>query len=168
MQTRLKVLMEEIESKKSEIVRRTLAGNEAERNRLPAKGWSRAQVVEHLIIYEEWLIAGRKKAIEAGASLKPGFKGKLFTGIVRFMIGTKARFGTMPEFEPATEIDTEKRLKDWSDIRQSISSELEPMTATEMKATYAVHPLAGPIDSETTLELISLHLDYHLRNFPHD
>ncbi len=82
------------------------------------------------------------------------------------MIGTKARFGTMQEFEPPGEIDLEKRLKDWSAVRQSISTALESMTPAEMKATFAVHPIAGPIDAETTLKLISLHLDYHLRNFP--
>ncbi len=42
------------------------------------------------------------------------------------------------------------------------------MTLAEMKATYAIHPIAGPIDPKTTLELISLHLDYYLRNFPDD
>ncbi len=60
----LKALIEKIESKKSEIIRRTLATNEADKTRPPIRGgWSPAQVVERLIIYEEWLIAGRKKVV---------------------------------------------------------------------------------------------------------
>ena len=167
MQKTLESLIEQIDTKKSEIIKRTLAINEADQNTPPVKGgWSPVQVVEHLIIFEEWLFAGRKKAVEAGASLKPGFKGKLFTSVVRLMIGTKARFGTMPEFEPTGEIDLTKRMADWSALRQSISKELESIDSSQLQATFAIHPIAGPIDSQTTLELISLHLDYHLRNFP--
>jgi len=111
-------------------------------------------------------MAGRQKALEAGASLKPGFKGKLFTGVIRLFIRMKARFGTSKEFEPPTQIDLAKWLTDWSALRQSISEQLASISATELGSTFTIHPVAGPLNAETTIKLFSLHLDYHIRYFP--
>src|SRR5258708_6587303 len=98
----------QIETKKSEIIHRTTAFSDSDRNKpVRGGGWSAAQVIEHLIIFEEYVMAGRQKALEAGRSPKPGFKGKLFIGLVRFFIRMKVRFGTSKEFEPAAQIDLE-------------------------------------------------------------
>ncbi len=51
MDQTLNNMLDQVESKKSEIIQRTLATNEAYKIRPPIKGgWSPAQVVEHLII----------------------------------------------------------------------------------------------------------------------
>ena len=77
----------EVEAKKSEIVRLTLLLPEADRAKSPAANqWSAAQVVDHLVMFEEYLLAGRKKAIDAGNSLMPGFKSKIVLGMIGFLV----------------------------------------------------------------------------------
>jgi hypothetical protein len=167
MQTVLHTYLDQIEIKKSEIVHRAMALSDSDRNKpVPGGGWSAAQVVEHLIIYEDYVMEGRQKALEAGDSLKPGFKGKLFTGLIRFFILMKMRFGTSNEFEPPMQIDLEKRLRDWGVLRQTISEGLASITASELDSVFTIHPIAGSLTAEATLALFSLHLDYHIRFFP--
>jgi hypothetical protein len=167
MQTALHTYLDQIETKKSEIVHRAMALSDSDRNNpVPGGGWSAAQVIEHLINYEEYVMAGRQKALDAGDSLKPGFKGKLFTGMIRFFMRRKMRFGTSKEFEPPLQIDLEKRLRDWSVLRQTISEGLDSITASELGSVFTIHPIAGSLTAESTLALFSLHLDYHLRFFP--
>jgi hypothetical protein len=132
----------------------------------PAGGWSAAQVIEHLILYEEFVMAGRQKALEAGDVLRPGIKGRVFVGVVRFFILMKVRFGTTKEFEPPAAIDLERRLKDWSGLRQAVAEGLASITAPKLGSVFTVHPIAGSLTAEATLELFSLHLDYHLRFLP--
>ncbi len=166
MQEILKAALAEIDAKKREIVTRTLALSESERGHSSGNQWSAAQVVEHLVMFEEYLQTGHNKAIEAGNSLKPGLKGKIFGGIVGSMVRAKIRFGTTKEFEPTLDIDLNKRLQDWNEIRETLVSALDEISALDLNETFAIHPIAGPLTAETTVRMISLHLDYHIRFFP--
>jgi hypothetical protein len=167
MQATLHNYVGQIETKKSEIVSMAMALFDIDRNKPgPDGGWSAAQVIEHLIIYEEYVMAGRQKALEAGDTLKPALKGKLFTGMIRFFVSRKMRFGTSKEFEPRMEIDIEKRLRDWTVLRQTMSEGLATITASELGSVFTIHPMAGALTAEATLALFSLHLDYHIRYFP--
>src|SRR5258708_4326821 len=114
----LQAYLAQIETKKSEIVRRTMVMSESDRAKSSlGDQWSAAQVVEHLVMFEEFLLAGHKKALEVGNSRNPGVKGRVFVGVIGFLIRAKVRFGTTKEFEPSLHVDLDKRLQDWCDVR---------------------------------------------------
>ena len=164
MQAILHTYFDQIETKKTELVSRVLSYSEQERNLQPKPGeWSPAQVVDHLVFYENWMLAGSQKAIEAGESLKHGMLATIFTGLLRFMIGRNRRVGTLKQFEPTVVVNLAAKLEEWKNIRKNIRRRLDEITSTQMNQAFTVHPFAGPINAACTLELISLHLDYHLR-----
>ena len=164
MQAILHTYFDQIEAKKTEFVSRVLSYSEQERNLQPKPGeWSPAQIVDHLIYYENWMLAGSQKAIEAGESLKHGMLATIFTGLLRFLIGRNRRVGTLKQFEPAVEVNLIAKLEEWREIRKSTRQRLGEMTSKQMNQAFTVHPFAGPINAASALELISLHLDYHLK-----
>ena len=56
MQAILHTYFDQIEAKKTEFVSRVLSYSEKERNLQPKPGeWSPAQVVDHLVYYENWM-----------------------------------------------------------------------------------------------------------------
>ena len=167
MQAILHTLYDQIEMKKTETIRRVLSYSEADREVKPKPGeWSPAQVVDHLIFYENWMLAGSKQAIDAGETMKHGIRASVFTSILRFLIGRNRRVGTLKQFEPPEAIDLTAKLAEWGDIRSAMRTRLDDVTAERMKLAFTVHPFAGPMDAACSLELISLHLDYHLRYLP--
>ena len=164
MQAILHTYFGQIEAKKTEFISRVLSYSEEERNRQPKQGeWSPAQMADHLVFYENWLMAGSLKAIEAGESMKHGIPASLFTGLLRFMIGLNRRVGTLKQFEPAVEVNLTAKLEEWEDIRKNIRARLDEITSTQINHAFTIHPFAGPMNATCTLELISLHLDYHLK-----
>ncbi len=128
--------------------------------------WSAAQVIEHLVMLEELLLKGHKKVIASEKTLTPGPKGKIFVSVIGFMNRAKLRFGTTPDLKPQGSIDLDTRLKDWYAIRETLTSDIDKIQASNLTAPYTIHPIAGPLDAESTLKLISQHIDYHIRNFP--
>lgn len=163
----LQASLEQIETKKSEIVRMAILRSEsASTESSIGNQWSAAQVVEHLVKFEELLLAGHKNVLASEKQLNPGLKGRVFVGLTGFMIRAKSRFGTTPELEPTGKIDLDQRLKDWNDIRETLTLYMDKILVSNLGATYTIHPIAGPLDAESTIRLISLHCDYHIRFFP--
>ena len=157
----LNTLSQSMETRKTEMLAYIDALPSEKRNAKPRPSeWSPLQVMEHLVLVEEWM----------AAPCPPGGKvltrGKIFVLFGGNMMRSRFRIPTVPMAEPQVVLDDALIRQRWDRARASLSAKLAEVTAENRSSPIALHPLVGPLDALQTLTLLDVHLAYHLRHLP--
>ena len=156
-------LYQSIEKRKAAMLNIIDALTDEQRRESPAPAeWSPLQVMEHVVVVEEWM----------ANPLPPGndrilLKGRLFILLGVGSMRRGLRMPTLPEAAPCGDTNFAVIRERWENARERIAARLETITPETRPSPIALHPVAGPLNAQQTLQLLDAHLTYHLRYFPH-
>lgn len=122
--------------------------------------WSLLEVLEHVIIVEEWVSA----PFINSEGKRVGMKAYLFTGLGGAITRSGIRIPTLPVAEPSGTASLNDLIERWARARQSLAPKLLQVTASRWYAPIALHPFAGPMNAYQVMGLLDVHLAYHLRH----
>ena len=158
-------LNQSLEKQKDELLTYLEALSEEDRNRNATTAeWSPLQVMEHIVVVEEWM-AGPNQALPP-ANGKVLFKGHLFIILGGGLMRSGLRMPTIPMAEPGQVLDFTAIKLRWHTARTLLASKLEAVTQETQPLPIALHPMAGPLNAKQVLGLLDVHLAYHLRHLP--
>ena len=159
----LNLLYRSIEERRGEMLTYLEAMTDERQNKNPTPTeWSPLQVMEHIVIVEEYVASPLPPADN-----KVLLKGHLFMTFGVGLMRTGLRIPTIPQAVPSNALDFAAVRQRWSDARNCLLSKLKTVAQENQAAPIAPHPIAGPLTAKQTLELLDAHLIYHLRHFPH-
>ena len=129
-----------------------------------ADKWSIVEVIEHLVMAEENMLAQLTGAASA-ATLDPQDRSaKNFHIVIKVM--TKDIPVDVPDesMEPHGQFPLEELLGRWDDTRQKTRAYIDGINSGNAGDLVYRHPFAGPLDMAETLRFIDVHFDNHMRH----
>ena len=161
MLTALEKLHQNTEQRKTEMLAYLESLTDQERMKQPTPSdWSPLQVMEHIVIVEEWVSGPTPK------NRKVLLKGYLFMALGVSTMRKGTRVPTLPQAVPSGALNYTEIKQRWEDARAFISSKLASVTQETQDEPIALHPVAGPLTAKQILELLDAHLIYHWKHFP--
>lgn len=159
-------LYKSMEKRKAEFLTYLERLTDAERRRCPTVAdWSPLQVMEHVVVVEEWMAAPYEALSHANSKVL--IKGRLFITLGGGLMRSGFRMPTVPQAEPQTDLDFTTIKQRWEIARILLSRKLATVTQETQPVPIALHPIAGPLNAKQVLELLDVHLAYHWRHRPH-
>lgn len=129
-----------------------------------ADKWSIVEVIEHLVMAEENMLAQLTGATSA-TSLDPQDRSaKNFHIVIKVM--TRDIPVDVPDesMEPHGQSSLAQLLDRWDDIRQKTRAYVNGINSEKAGDLVYRHPFAGPLDMAETLRFIDVHFDNHMRH----
>ena len=126
--------------------------------------WSIVEVIEHLVMAEENMLAQLTGATSA-ATLDPQDRSaKNYHIVIKVM--TRDIPVDVPDesMEPHGQISLAELLVRWDDTRQKTRAYIDGIDSEKAGDLVYRHPFAGPLDMAETLRFIDVHFDNHMRH----
>lgn len=124
--------------------------------------WSALHVMEHLVIAEEWIVAGFDKAPTAGRRVTLHSVVKLQLIYLIFALRLRVRVPSA-RLVPTGAIPFATLATRWEIARAAIRSRLAPMAASELHRPRFRHPVAGWLTLDQGLQFTARHIRHHRR-----
>jgi DinB superfamily len=154
-----------LESNKSRMLEYLDSLSPSARDFRPTKDdWSPLQVLEHIVMVEEWM-SGPNQAVAPRLD-KVRLSGYLFIFFGGRFMASGLRVPTLSMMHPKADLDFEEIKARWSRSREDLERKLQTVTAQELSRPIALHPVAGPLNPVQVLTLLEVHSDYHWRFMP--
>ena len=161
----LDLLYRSMETRKAEMLTHLATLSHEERNRNPKPSeWSPLQVMDHLVLVEEWMSCPNRAVPPKHGKVL--LKGRLFIFFGGGIMRSRFRIPTIPMAVPQTNLDFAEIERRWDDARGGLALKLAAITTETQSLPIALHPIAGPLNGRQVLELLDVHLAYHVRHFP--
>ena len=161
----LNTLYQSIERRKAEMLAHLESLPDKEQGKSPTTAeWSPLQVVDHVVIVEEWM-AGPDAAI-LPSDARVLMKGRLFITLGGGLMRSALRMPTLPVAVPQDDPDLAAIKQRWDMSRTMLCPKLAAVTPETRPLPIALHPVAGPLNAKQVLLLLDVHLAYHWRHFP--
>jgi len=126
--------------------------------------WSIAEVIEHLVMAEEDMLAQITGAAAAQTLDPQDRSAKNYHIVIKVM--TKDIPVDVPDesMEPQGQCSLEELLERWGDTRQKTRAYIDGINSADAGDLVYRHPFAGPLDMAETLRFIDVHFDNHMRH----
>ncbi len=145
-------LSQSLETRKAKMLVCLESLSHEERGSKPAPSdWSPLQVMEHVVIVEEWMAAPQP----VGDNIL--LKGHLFMIFGVGLMRTGLRVPTLPMATPRGDPDYADVKRRWEDARNALASKRAAVTGKARHLPIALHPAAGPLNAKQALTLLSSH-----------
>ena len=129
-----------------------------------ADKWSIVEVIEHLVMAEEDMLAQLTGAASA-ASLDPQDRSaKNYHIVIKVMTQDIPVDVPAESMEPHGRFSLEELLERWDASRQKICAYIDAINSEDAGDLVYRHPFAGPLDMSETLRFIDVHFDNHMRH----
>ena len=161
----LNTLYQSIEKRKAAMLTylETLPDEERSKNAAAAE-WSPLQVMDHVVIVEEWMAGPNAAVLPANARVL--MKGRLFITLGGGVMRSALRMPTLPMAVPQDDLDFTAIKQRWDRSRNMLAPKLAAVTQETQPLPIALHPVAGPLNAKQVLVLLDAHLAYHWRHMP--
>jgi len=126
--------------------------------------WSIAEVIEHLVMAEEDMLAQLTGATAAQILDPQDRSAKNYHIVIKVM--TKDIPVNVPDdsMEPLGQCSLEELLRRWDDTRKKTRAYIDAINSADAGDLVYRHPFAGPLDMAETLNFIDVHFDNHMRH----
>ena len=125
------------------------------------QGWCVLDVVQHLALVEEGVVAYARKKVQAPVQPVP-FLGRarllLLAGVMRSPIRVRA---PIPQVVPAETLPLDESSARWEEARGALRDLLVSLPEERRRAFVFRHPVAGPLDAAGTLTFVDEHAKHH-------
>ena len=129
-----------------------------------ADKWSIVEVIEHLVMAEEDMLAQLTGAASA-ASLDPQDRSaKNYHIVIKVMTQDIPVDVPAESMEPHGRFSLEELLERWDAARKKARACIDAMDTGGAGDLVYRHPFAGPLDMAETLRFIDVHFDNHMRH----
>ena len=129
-----------------------------------ADKWSIVEVIEHLVMAEEDMLAQLTGAASA-ATLDPQDRSaKNYHIVIKVMTKDIPVDVPVESMEPHGQFSLEELLGRWDDTRQKTRAYIDAINSADVGDLVYRHPFAGPLDMAETLRFIDVHVDNHMRH----
>jgi hypothetical protein len=138
---------------------------DAAANRQPARGWSAAQVLFHVVTVEELSLGYVRKKMLAGSALpRAGWGSRLRCAAVQAVLASPLRRKAPPATAevPAYQ-DLQACGQRWEAVRRGWHELLQGLPPELLDREIYRHPFAGRLGMRDTLRFLQAHLDHHAR-----
>lgn len=122
--------------------------------------WSIIEILDHLIQLERGIALTLARAKDPLPPRTPADTEQL-NHYVRIL--TSAEKYPVPDAAgtPNPDADLETLLADWEKARSRIADRIQQNNLPQPSVAALIHPVAGPLNAEETLQFVALHLHYH-------
>ena len=129
-----------------------------------ADKWSIVEVIEHLVMAEENMLAQLTDVTSAQTLDPQDRSAKNYHIVIKVM--TKDIPVDVPDesMEPHGQISLAELLVRWDDIRKKTRAYISRIDSEKAGDLVYRHPFAGPLDMAETLRFIDVHFDNHMRH----
>ena len=129
-----------------------------------ADKWSIVEVIEHLVMAEENMLAQLTGTASATTLDPQDRSAKNFHIVIKVM--TKDIPVDVPDesMEPHGQFSLEDLLGRWDNTRQKTRAYIDRINSENAGDLVYRHPFAGPLDMAETLRFIDVHFDNHMRH----
>jgi len=129
-----------------------------------ADKWSIVEVIEHLVMAEENMLAQLTGAASATTLDPQDRSAKNFHIVIKVM--TRDIPVDVPDesMEPHGRFSLEELLGRWDDTHQKTRAYIDGINPEGADNLVYRHPFAGPLDMAETLRFIDVHFDNHMRH----
>ena len=125
--------------------------------------WSAANIVEHLILFEEVVPGLWRESLLAASSPSVTTRSALLSRVVSFGVSkTGLRVPTVPELEPKGALDLDALERRWLKVRSALVVSLPE----DPNVSWVLHPVLGPLSSAQMGTILAAHLVHHIRHWP--
>ena len=125
--------------------------------------WSIVEVVEHLVIAEDDLIAQLTEEGHSPVLDIESRSAKKYQTVIKVMERDIEVDVPHESMEPRGRVALEDLLHQWHDIRKTLLGLLAGIKKEKIHAMIYRHPYAGPLDISETLHFFEVHYDNHMR-----
>ena len=125
--------------------------------------WSIIEVVEHLVIAENDLIAQLTGEGHSPPLNIESRSAKKYQTVIKVMERDIEVDVPHESMEPHGRVALEDLLRQWGDIRKTLHGLLESVKKENKDEMVYWHPYAGPLDISQTLHFFEVHYDNHMR-----
>jgi hypothetical protein len=126
--------------------------------------WSIAEVIEHLVMAEEDMLAQLTGAASA-VSLDPQDRSaKNYHIVIKVMTRDIPVDVPVESMEPHGQFSLEELLERWDAIHRKTGAYIDAINSEDAGDLVYRHPFAGPLDMAETLCFIDVHFDNHMRH----
>jgi len=129
-----------------------------------ADKWSIVEVIEHLVMAEENMLAQLTDATSAPTLDPQDRSAKNYHIVIKVM--TRDIPVDVPDesMEPHGQISLAELLVRWDDTRKKTRAYISVIDSEKAGDLVYRHPFAGPLDMAETLRFIDVHFDNHMRH----
>lgn len=129
-----------------------------------ADKWSIVEVIEHLVMAEENMLAQLTDVTSAQTLDPQDRSAKNYHIVIKVM--TKDIPVDVPDksMEPHGQISLAELLVRWDDTRKKTRAYINGIDSEKVGDLVYRHPFAGPLDMAETLRFIDVHFDNHMRH----
>ncbi len=129
-----------------------------------ADKWSVVEVIEHLVLAEENMLAQLTDRTSA-ARLDPRDRSAENYHIVMKVMTRDIPVDVPDEsMAPRGQFELEELLGRWNDTRKKTRAYIDGINSEKAQDLVYRHPFAGPLDLAETLRFIDVHFDNHMRH----
>lgn len=154
--------MERVEAMRDQMLAKLDALPPAMHTARPASGgWSALEVIEHLVLSEESVMAG----IDEPEGLRPRRRS------LRSRIGYAAVLGVLaspipvkvptPDMEPGRTRTLEELRATWHESHRVLRRHIQAVQAGEVSGAVFSHPVSGPLTTEQAIQMLAVHMKRH-------
>ena len=123
--------------------------------------WSAVDVIEHLVIAEEGVLARMERPIRPIA-LTARMKTALLYRVVMIVMRTRLKVkAPLPALLPAGGADLADLSRRWGEARCRMAGVLDAVTADKARARVVKHPIAGFLTFSQGLDFLMAHIEHH-------
>ena len=125
--------------------------------------WSILEIVEHLVIAEEYVFKGFPKIpelVEQKRKFKNRFTRLIVIFVLRNSIPVKA---PSPKMLPQGNIPLAKLKSQWDQNHQLIKSYVDNFDSKFLDKAFFEHPVTGSLTLEQAIDLDQIHLNEHIK-----
>jgi hypothetical protein len=162
MQTDLGRRLDEMDARK-DVLLGGLSATSAERLvfRPGGTGWCALDVVQHVVLVEEGVVAYVRRKLEAPPRAVGPFHGVKRLLLV-LVLKSPLRFrAPVPQVVPAETLPIAEIAPRWERVRGNLRETLAGLGEERLRAMLFRHPAAGPLDAAGTLDFLDEHAKHH-------
>lgn len=163
MLSEIKVLINELEDRKSKLLRDLEAYTDSHLRFQPAPDrWSMLMALQHIVLGEQGIRQTEAELRDnpVRRQLKPGEMFKVVMDVLEKDVPVDV---PDPFVEPDGSMDLDELIALWDRERQVLRDLLQKVTEETVNDVMFSHPATGPLDPVRTLQLAVAHFDTHRR-----
>jgi hypothetical protein len=124
------------------------------------KEWSPVEVLGHMALVEETLLANLDTPLPAGT--RP--TRSLMVPMMCFVMRNHIRVPAPDTMQPPSGLSCDEAIARWVVAREKFLTQMQAVSEEEAtNVAFLKHPMAGPLSLKQTLDILTTHQIYHLK-----
>ncbi len=153
--------LDRIENQRTQLLEKIQTLSSEQLQQPPGEGkWSILEIIEHLVLAEDTVLAGMKDPGKFTSKKGSWFRYQLVMGILRGPVKVQVPARAM---HPRGKQSLTELIQRWEKSHQLLRAHLEKVITGEISGPVFSHPVSGPITTKQGLNMLEIHIRRHFK-----